>query len=337
MKRLKWSLWAILLVSLLIPHPVNAASLAEDQVVLGGSFTLRSGQTLDGNLIVIGGTARVEENAVVNGSIVLVGGQVTVDGTIEESIHLFAGSANLTDTAVVQGDVYLVSSVLNKTDKTEIHGEVKEGGSLPSGFVIPEKPSAVTPIKPVVPSENGLVKKVTDFLGSLLSIFFFSISSACVAMLVALFVPKHINRVSNAIITAPWIGFLVAVLTLIAFPIIVVILAISIILAPVAVLAVVGLALACYLGWVALGTELGDRIARLFKTTWAVPVSAGMGTLILGLVLGVITLIPCVGWLVVSIIILIGLGGVILTRIGTRIYDGTSNTTAQGTSLNSAA
>lgn len=313
----------ILVVAIgLIPSPVYAAPLYDDQVVMGGSYILKSNETLNGNLIVIGGTARVEKDAVVNGSIILVGGQVTINGIVEKSIHLFAGSASVSDSAIILGDVYLVSSVLNKSDSADIRGEIKEGGSLPSGFIIPEKPSTPTPPKPVIPSGDGLFGKIAGFLGSLLSVFFFSIISACVAMLIALFVPKHINRVSNAIVSSPWVGFLVAVLTIIAFPIIVIILAISIILAPVAVLTVVALALACYLGWVALGTELGDRLARLFKTTWAVPISAGMGTLIMGLVLGVVSLMPCLGWLVVSLIVLIGLGGVILTRFGTRIYEG---------------
>ncbi len=325
MKQFKLFVFALIVVVSLIPSPVYAAPLEDDQVVMGGSFVLKSDETLNGNLIVIGGTARIEEDAVINGSIILVGGQVTVNGIVESNMHLFAGSASISDSAIVLGDVFLVSSVLNKSDNADIRGEIKEGGSLPSGFVIPEKPSTISPAKPVIPSGEGLLGKLANFMASLLSIFFFSIVSACVAMLIALFVPRHINRVTNAIVASPWIGFLVAILTIIAFPIIVVILAITIILSPVAVLTAVALALACYLGWVALGTELGDRIAHLFKTTWAVPVSAGMGTLIMGLVLGVISLIPCVGWLVVSLIVLIGLGGVILTRFGTRIYENSEN------------
>lgn len=336
MRQLRLFVLMLVVIIGLIPYPVNAAALNDDQVVMGGSYILKSNETLNGNLIVIGGTARVENDAVVNGSIILLGGQVTVNGIVEKNIHLFAGSASVSDSAIVLGDVYLVSSVLDKSDNADIRGEIKEGGSLPSGFVIPEKPSTITPAKPVLPSGEGLLGKLANFMASLLSIFFFSIVSACVAMLIALFVPRHINRVSNAIVASPWVGFLVAVLTIIAFPIIVVILAITIILSPVAVLTTVALALACYLGWVALGTELGTRIAHLFKTTWAMPVSAGMGTLIMGLVLGVISLIPCVGWLVVSLIVLIGLGGVILTRFGTRLYGSMGNepTASQSTQIN---
>jgi len=321
MKQIRWIVLILVVALSLIPYPVNAAPLTDDQVVMGGSFVLKSDQTLNGNLIIIGGTARIEENAVINGSIILLGGQVTVNGIVESNLHLFAGSASISDSAIVLGDVFLVSSVLNKSDSADIRGEIKEGGPLPSGFVIPDKPSKITPAKPVIPSGDGIFGKIAEFMASLLSVFFFSIVSACVAMLIALFAPRHINRVSNAIVASPWIGFLVAILTLIAFPMIVIILAISIILSPVAILSIVALALACYLGSVALGTGLGDRITRIFRPTWAVPVSAGMGTLIMGLVLGVISLIPCIGWLVVSLIVIIGLGGVILTRFGTRIYE----------------
>lgn len=314
MKQLRYFVLLAVITALLIPSTVHAAPVEDDRVVMGGSFILQKDETLNGNLIVIGGTAKIEKDAVVNGSIILVGGQVTVEGIVEGSLTLFGGSASLRDSAIVLGDVYVTSSVLNKDDLAQIRGEVIEGKQLPPGFTIPDQ--VEIPTNPV----EGPLTKVTHFLESLLTIFFFSLVSASVAIIATLFMPKPVERAAKSMVSNPVISFGAALLTVIALPFLLVVLSITIILIPVAVILIVAFALASYMGWISLGTEIGKRIADLFKTTWAVPISAGMGTLILSLVLGVITLIPCLGWGVVSIIVLVGLGGVILTRFGTRVF-----------------
>ena len=317
MKSFRVIILLVVLLGILIPSPVYAASAKDDRVVMGGSFILERDQTLNGNLIVIGGTAKIEKDAVVNGSIMLVGGQVTVDGIVEGSITLFGASASLHDSAIILGDIYVTSSVLNRSDLADVRGDVIEGKPLPPGFTIPDQ---VTPPDPTTP---GPIGRVATLLGSLLSIFFFSLVSASIAIIASLFMPGAIQRVSDAILSSPVIGFGTSILTLIALPFILVILAITIILSPVAILLTIAFALAGYMGWVSIGTELGKRIAGLFKTVWPVPISAGMGTLILSLVLGVVTLIPCLGWGVVTIVVLVGLGGVLLSRFGTRSYTST--------------
>ncbi len=314
MKRFQILLLLFVVLTLSIPTPVHAASAKDDRVVMGGSFILERDQTLNGNLVVIGGTAKIEKDAVVNGSIILIGGQVTINGIVEGSISLFGGSASLQDSAIVLGDIYVTSAVLNRSDLAEVKGDIVEGKQLPPGFIIPDQ---VTAPNPTTSSPLG---KVTTLFGSLLSIFFFSLVSASIAIITSLFMPHAVQRVSDTIVKSPVIGFATSLLTLIALPFVLVLLIVTIILSPVAILLVVVVALASYMGWVGLGTELGKRIAGLFKTVWSVPISAGMGTLILSLILGVVALIPCLGWGIVTLIVLIGLGGVILSRFGTRSY-----------------
>jgi hypothetical protein len=64
--------------------------------------------------------------------------------------------------------------------------------------------------------------------------------------------------------------------------------------------------------------EAGDRLGRLFKVQWAPPVSAGIGTLVLSLFSSIFALVPCVGWVLPTVIAIVGLGGVFLTRFGMR-------------------
>jgi len=73
---------------------------------------------------------------------------------------------------------------------------------------------------------------------------------------------------------------------------------VTILLIPVAILAVLGLAVTLLYGWIAIGFELGKQISSLFHSTWAAAVEAGIGTFVLSLLGFAASLIPCVGWIV---------------------------------------
>ena len=57
---------AIVAASLLFPGVVSASDgsvpLLDDQVVIGGTYTLEAGEVLDGSLIVVGGVVSLEPN-----------------------------------------------------------------------------------------------------------------------------------------------------------------------------------------------------------------------------------------------------------------------------------
>jgi hypothetical protein len=113
----------------------------------------------------------------------------------------------------------------------------------------------------------------------------------------------------------------VGLLTALVAPMILVILAITIILIPVSLVGVLVLGIAWFFGRVALGMEVGRRIGNAFHKDWPVAVDAGLGTFALVLVIDSIgSLIACVGWIVPAMVGILGLGGVILTLFGTRSY-----------------
>ena len=66
-----------LLALLLIPvSPAFALELGPydgGPVIFGGNYTLKSGDTLNGDLVVFGGNVTIEEDALVEGSIVVPG------------------------------------------------------------------------------------------------------------------------------------------------------------------------------------------------------------------------------------------------------------------------
>ena len=113
----------------------------------------------------------------------------------------------------------------------------------------------------------------------------------------------------------------VGLLALILTPIVLVLLALTCILSPISLLGALAVVVAWVFGRIAIGLEIGNRIAKAFDREWPLPLAAGVGTFSLALVVDSVgTFIYCVGWLIPLLVGLFGLGGVILTRFGTQKY-----------------
>jgi len=97
--------------------------------------------------------------------------------------------------------------------------------------------------------------------------------------------------------------------------------AITLIGIPLAILVLIAFSIMLVFGWIGLGLELGKRMEKLFKSTWSSSIATGLGTLTLSLVMALIGWIPCLGWLAVILVAMVGFGSVVLTRFGTRLPD----------------
>jgi hypothetical protein len=106
----------------------------------------------------------------------------------------------------------------------------------------------------------------------------------------------------------------------VVIPTLLILLTITIILIPVSLLGVLVVIVAVLFGWIALGLEVGRRIADVFKVHWHDALLAGLGTLVLSLVVNGIGAVPCIGWVAPFLVGLFGLGGVIITRFGSQAY-----------------
>ena len=109
-------------------------------------------------------------------------------------------------------------------------------------------------------------------------------------------------------------------MTMIIAPLVLILLAITICLIPAAFIGAFILAVAWAFGLVALGLEVGKRVGLIFKQEWHPAISAGLGTLLLMLVLsGLEAIIPCVGWIPKALVGFVGLGAVLLSQFGRNI------------------
>jgi len=299
----------------------NSGVLLDGRVVFGDNFTLYSGDTLTGDLVVFGGNVTVEKDAIVQGDAVVIGGNVTLDGVVEGSMVIIGGSTRMGEASVVESDLVTIGGSLSRDPGSEVEGDVITNIPAPDIRIpdiqvprVPDVPNPPSPPNP--PSVNIDYNPLTKFF----QMFGTAIAVSLLAMLASLFLQPQIERVSQVVVGQPVIAGSFGLLTGVLAPFVLVVLVVTLILIPVAILAAAVLALAWLFGLIAIGTEVGERFTRAINQTWAPPLTAGMGTFLMMLVVGGIGMIPCIGWLATSLVALLGVGAVVLTIFGTQNY-----------------
>ncbi|HLE16100.1 MAG TPA: polymer-forming cytoskeletal protein [Anaerolineales bacterium] len=318
----------VLLLAFALPDVALAQYGTEDKIVLGGTFALESGETLDADLIVFGSSVTLEENSTVSGDVVVfggslfsggtvegslvsIGGNQTINGTVQGSALILGGSVLIDEQAVIEGDLTSIGGSVQLDAGARIEGEMVNGFQIPpiSLFGGGEQPNG--------PDFGVRLSPIWAGMWFLFRLFLW----AALAALVTLFVPNPTNRIARTIVEQPLLSGGVGLITAIVAPLVLVVLAITIILIPVSLLGGLALVIAWFFGRIALGMEIGRRIGQMFNREWPYGLAAGVGTFALALVVdGAGELIPCVGWLLPFLVGVLGLGAVILTRFGTQTY-----------------
>lgn len=311
-KKIGLILCLILLSALALPSPVSASSLhreVADELIIGNTFILSEGETYTGDLFVLGGTVHLEVNSILKGNIFLLGATLDVDGTVSGDILALGGNVDINERGIVEGDINSAGTSLDIDPNARVEGDVntETSGSfwvqVPEGIRVPRLNVAFNP-----------------FL-EMLWFAFRTLLWALLAMLIVMFLVKPAERVGHAVVSEPLISGGLGLLTTIVAPIVLVMLSLTIILIPVTFSVFIALVIAWGFGIVALGLELGERISKALNQEWHPALAAGAGTLVLIFVVnGLDALIPCVGWIPKFILGVFGLGGVLITFLGTRNY-----------------
>ncbi len=328
MRKILYSL--VLLAIMLVPaFPAYAqGSPGNGRVVIGQDFTLKSGDTLNGDLVVIGGQATIEKDAAVNGDVVVIGGSLQIDGRASGNAVVIGGVVAMGDSSSVAGDLVTIGGTSQRAAGAHVGGNIVS--NLPPPTInVPTRPitppQAEIPPVPLVPPVPGTP---VDFgpLGTIAAVIIQSIFLGLLALTLTLFLHPQLDRVAEAIVREPVangaFGLLSVVGVLLALGVLI-LLSLTLILIPitvtVAIVLVVLIGLAWLFGVIALGMEVGDRIKRAFHTTWEPALSAGIGTFALGIAVGVIGgVIPCGGFLAQVLIGLVVVGAAVMTRFGTQ-------------------
>lgn len=298
-------LLAILSLGLL---PITAYAASPSDVVIGNSYTLDSGKTLNDDLFILGGSVNLMSGSTVNGIVILLGGSLNAAGTVNGEIIVLGGALKLASTFILKGNLTTAGASVNRDTGAQINGQIRTDENtryllLPGGMRLPNLNSDYNPVFRVI--------------GFFLRLFLWALA----AMVVAMFIPTHLTRTSQTALSQPLISGGLGLLTIIIVPIVLVLLAITICLIPVAIIGVFILVISWAFGLIALGLEVGKRISVMFKQDWHPAIAAGLGTLLLMVVLsGLEAIIPCIGGIPKVLIGFLGLGAVLLTQFGMKPY-----------------
>ena len=316
----------------LVPTPESQPGVefgdGEGKLVFGGSYTLRSGERLSGDLVVFGGNVRMEADTRVDGNIVVIGGAADIAGRVRGDMVIVGGGVRLLSTAEVDGQLVRVGGTLQKDEGAQIHGGETGGANIP-----PIRPLPQIPTPPAVPSWPQ--RSVNTFVSFVLNVVY-SLGMTMVLALLAVFVialwREPVERVSQTIVNAPAASWGVGALTVLAFVVVlpafavlssILIIACGLGLLGFGIITVLSVALgvAWLMGWIALGQLVGQRLLDMLGNRHPAPAaSAAVGTAVLTLFwLGLAPLCG-MGWLIFAVLSPLGLGAVLLARFGTQDY-----------------
>ena len=289
-----------------------------DRFVVGGSFTLKTGEIQDGSIFILGGSVALEDGSMVDGDVILVGGSLQAYGTIAGDIFLLGGSLIMNTSTLVEGDVIGLGGSIQGEELATIGGEINTDVNSLLPIIVPRGSiPLVAPGGIRIPNIEVGVNPFWSFLWFLLRTLLWT----ALAVIVVLFLPKPVDRVAHTVVSQPLISGGLGLLTVIVAPVLMIAIGITIIGIPISLIAALALVITWVYGMVAIGAEVGKRLARAFNADWALPVCAGLGTFLLILLVdGARELIPCAGWVIGFLVGIVGLGAVLLTRYGSQVY-----------------
>ena len=279
------------------------------RIIFGESFTLESGEVMGGDLVVLGGSVVLERGSRVEGNVVVMGGSTEVAGKVEGDVVTFGGNVVLRSTAVVDGDLVTIGGNVQRDPGAVVRGN-EVGGLEFEGF----------PRFWTFPTRLNFDRSGDRWFSSIFNIFgniVVALALAAIGLLVVLFLPKQTEVVGQAILAAPLPSAGVGLLTGVVAVVLIVLLAITICLSPVAFLLGVAMLVAGIFGWIAIGLLVGRRLLEAFNVrgiTSLMAVAAGT------LLISVLRAIPCLGAIFGFVVGCAGLGAVVLTRFGRQTY-----------------
>jgi len=286
-----------------LPIPVAAEG---DRVVPNGDLILTAGEIVEHDAYVVSGKAEVPVGAEVKHDVTVLSGNIIIAGRVGHDVKALNGDITLADTADVGNDVTALNGTVYQAAEAKVGGTVKSDAA----------PAPAPKRNPL----DGLV----SFVLRLLAYLVLGVVFVTVGTLAVLAWPRQTGRVVTVLEATPWPAVLVGVLTgVLILPVaglLSVILAITI----VGIILIPVLWLAVGVGWVygavVVGLWAGRRLAEsgrlpAARNSLLVTAIAGLGVVAVACALLTST-VAWIGWPVSYFLGFIGLGAVVLSRLG---------------------
>ena len=298
-----------------------------DQKKLSKLGSLPLSESESGDIVRFGEDIILEEGEVVNGDVVAIGGDIQIAGKVTGDVAAVGGDVVAKSTAIIRGDAVSVGGKVRKEPGAQIRGS-----RIATPF-FPFPPKSFLRWGTMGWKGPRFYPYPRLFAGARFTIVLFFVF-LFLTILITLFLPNHIKRINASIeegfLKAGLVGFLADILILPIF----VMLCITVIGIPVALLVEpIVLFVALILGFAGISFFLGEKINQTTNLTLSSPLAKVLvgGIIIellpiLAILLGirggvfspVAWVLSIVGWLTLYIGWTVGFGAVFLTRFGTR-------------------
>jgi cytoskeletal protein CcmA (bactofilin family) len=283
-------------------------TVAQDVRAAGGNVTING--KVGQNVTMAGGNITLANNASVSGSVVMAGGQVSVLSSVGKGATLAGGQVTVGNS--VGGDVWAGVGTLTLTPDANVAGNLHyisdTDATVLSGATIAGQTSRETPpqkSKDAMERSKGVAKGIGAGF-----IFASFLSALVLGFLLITFFPRFMDSSSEQITKNPWRALGVGFLTYALFPFVFILLLITLVGIPLALILLFAILLIAYLSKIFFAYYVGKWIAQ--KLNWK---SNNVVTLLLGLVVYyILTRIPVIGGLTFIAFLLIGTGALLLTK-----------------------
>lgn len=270
----------------------------------GSHKSWRHGRDKKAERVQIGQPVRVEAGESVQG-VVSVGGSVTVVGHVTGDAVSVGGSVVVEPTGIVDGDAVAVGGALQIQPGGQVNGEqVSVGIPFFGGDDDPDDEGSSAPLW-LLPGLAGAFTMLS-ILGALLRAAVIIVA----ALLALLLAPRRVETVRRYLVDNPGFSFGGGLVACLLGVLLVILLAITLVGIPLALLVIVALFVCSVLGMASLFIWLGERF----------PFTRGKSQ-VLALLLGAFIIallgtIPYVGWAFHLLVSLAAIGAAVLTRGG---------------------
>lgn len=304
MARKKYDGWRLLILfALLLALGGCDGGAVSGTVVWEGAHVFGADDVVQGHLVILNGEVIVGEGARVTGTIYMLGGAVEIGGTVEEDVALVAGDLVLGPTAVVEGDLSAGGGDVERSPEATVRGEILGEGEVDVNL---------ESIFPRQTARQRLLRLLPEAL-----------IVAALAYGATRVLGRPLARVRRASTRHPFVSGAMGLLVGIVGPSLLVLMAFTVILVPVTVMALLLAGLVVVYAWIGLGAALGQWLREVLGRDWSRPTSSFVGTFAFMAVTNLLVFIPVVGGWVGIVATAVGIGAVFLTRFGLREFDPT--------------
>ena len=297
---------------------LTGSHVEADASLVGRTAVSIDGQ-IDGDLTVMGGDIQVGKTAQINGDASLIGNSVTLAGRISGDLSIVAETLNINPGTQLSGtlDICANKFINEQSSDISVHkcgaDELAGWQSLRDGTLATKALSGGGFSLAAFMFSGLLALALSAFSGLIVTIFphrFGQMTQAVRSL------PARVSRIGCltqilAVALIAGLGILIAILP-----------PLGLILLPVLALMLLPLGILFVIGWMTMALLTGDWLVRRFARRTSPPmltvIAGSLGLFFIWTLLGILPFGPILSGLMVLLLGAVGLGAVIMTRVGTR-------------------